>query len=110
MKLAPCRVCGAHVVAGVCPSCGATGSSRRTASAMLLGLAMATAPGCNIQAAYGVAFQDADGDGYGTPGEDCNDNDASIHPGATETADDGVDSDCDGLDDPAADTGDSGGA
>jgi hypothetical protein len=41
---------------------------------------------------------DGDGDGYfeGTgPGEDCNDDDAEIHPGAEELCDD-VDSDCDG--------------
>ena len=36
---------------------------------------------------------DVDGDGYTEP-EDCDDADASIHPGATETCD-GVDQDCD---------------
>jgi len=36
---------------------------------------------------------DADGDGY-TAGEDCDDDDASIHPGADETCD-GIDNDCD---------------
>ncbi len=49
-----------------------------------------------------VCDVDADGDGYegdlGT-GEDCDDSDASIHPGATETCDD-VNNDCDaGTDD-----------
>ena len=46
---------------------------------------------------------DNDNDGYGTgdttnclyQGEDCNDNDASVYPGAAEVCDDGVDNDCD---------------
>jgi hypothetical protein len=38
---------------------------------------------------------DADGDGY-VDGVDCDDGDASVHPGAGETIGDGVDSDCDG--------------
>jgi len=37
---------------------------------------------------------DADGDGY-PEDEDCDDSDASVHPGAVETWYDGVDSDCD---------------
>jgi hypothetical protein len=45
---------------------------------------------------------DADGDGYtqcGTDEEaaDCDDTDASVHPGATEAAGDSTDNDCDGL-------------
>jgi hypothetical protein len=59
---------------------------------------------------YSYSYPDSDGDGYGassgavydctTPSgyvsssSDCNDGDASIHPGATETCD-GVDQDCD---------------
>ena len=40
---------------------------------------------------------DADGDTY-VAGVDCNDNDASIYPGAIETKFDGIDQDCNGYD------------
>ncbi len=65
---------------------------------------------------------DADGDGYVactvdaggwggqtiTGGDDCDDTDAAIFPGADEVPDDGVDQDCSGLDEVsvAEDTGD----
>lgn len=48
---------------------------------------------------------DADGDGYRSPecgGKDCNDEDASIAPGATEIRGDEIDQDCDGDDMPLA--------
>lgn len=46
---------------------------------------------------------DRDGDGYGNGGQnclgfDCNDEDASIHPGARELAGDNIDQDCNGQD------------
>ena len=40
------------------------------------------------------SVQDEDGDGYEV-GEDCEDQDAAVHPGATEVCD-GIDNDCDG--------------
>jgi hypothetical protein len=39
---------------------------------------------------------DVDGDGYNASIDDCNDNNASINPGAREVCDDDVDNDCDG--------------
>ena len=45
-----------------------------------------------------ATFNDLDRDGYGIA--DCDDEDASIHPGAQDPFGDGVDSDCDGSDGP----------
>lgn len=84
----------------------------RAAAALLLGLTVGM-NGCIINAKYGspdsgpqaeygvpdTAYVDNDGDGWSVDGGDCNDDDANIHPEATETAGDGVDSNCDGEDD-----------
>jgi hypothetical protein len=44
-------------------------------------------------------YEDADEDGWTRADGDCNDDDATIHPDAIETAGDSVDSNCDGADD-----------
>lgn len=47
------------------------------------------------------ALCDVDGDGYlseACGGDDCDDADASVHPGAEDPPDDGVDRNCDGID------------
>jgi len=41
---------------------------------------------------------DADNDGFYTEVDDCDDNDDTIHPGATEVCNDGTDQNCDGQD------------
>lgn len=44
---------------------------------------------------------DLDGDDYSVAEGDCNDADATVFPDATETCDDGIDNNCDGLDNDA---------
>jgi hypothetical protein len=76
-------------------------------------LTVTVTDGQGAATAAGVSFEaidaDADGDGYddvALGGEDCDDSDGSVHPGAEEICDGlGVDEDCDGLvdaDDPGA--------
>ena len=99
-----CPNCNAPTSPGRCAHCGL--DARRGAlsgfrAVTLLGLGL-IATSC-AQAEYGVimTLDDADGDGYSTL-DDCNDADDTVFPGAQEIAGDGVDSDCDGEDDPAS--------
>lgn len=105
--LVPCPACAELVREGscVCPHCGEKHPCHSRAlsrAAMLLGIGLAAgAAGCpsTVQSDYsGAVTEDADGDGYSVD-DDCNDGDAAIHPGATETAGDGVDSNCNDADD-----------
>lgn len=109
MAMVSCVACGELTRNGCsCDHCGTTLKTCGTAQSALLavlGLVLTGCPPAPVQADYGVALTDADNDGYYSEEDDCDDGDASIHPGATETAGDGVDSDCDGEDDPASDTG-----
>jgi hypothetical protein len=74
---------------------------------LLAGLALACRttdkPGQDGVDTAGLAATDEDGDGY-FAADDCDDDDASVHPGATEVCD-GEDNDCDGdVDEDVLDT------
>ncbi|MFN7950156.1 MAG: PQQ-dependent sugar dehydrogenase [bacterium] len=53
--------------------------------------------------AVGNASSDADGDGWTPAAGDCNDDDAKVHPNATDYCGDDRDSDCDGVDEDCQD-------
>lgn len=109
-----CCKCGCPArAAEACPECGSVCTSGGLSkAAILLGLSLAACNGGDesssakdsipVQAEYGVAMVDDDGDGYAAAtagGDDCDDSNKDIHPGATETPGDTVDSNCDGSDD-----------
>jgi len=58
----------------------------------------ASASGGLLRVIYTDDWLDRDGDGLSTPDGDCDDTDATVHPGAVEVPYDGVDQDCDGAD------------
>lgn len=112
--LRTCCHCGTPARASeACPECGKScGTPGLSRAAILLGLSLAACNGgadsgngkdsMTYAAEYGVAITDADADGYSplsAGGDDCDDNNKDIHPDATETPGDGVDSNCDGSDD-----------
>ena len=87
------------------------GASVRFSLLTVLGSTAAEAQAGYIAALEGaceIANDDLDDDGFdavSAGGFDCNDTDASIHPGAVEVWYDGTDQDCDGNDDDADEDG-----
>ncbi|TNE89778.1 MAG: hypothetical protein EP330_10235 [Deltaproteobacteria bacterium] len=79
-----------------CPFC-----RNSAAAVLLLGLTACAGPtgseDSGPSALYGAVMVDDDNDGYDA-GEDCDDGDASIYPGADDPMGDGIDQDCDGSD------------
>ena len=104
-----CGACGRHHK-GLCPHC-AQPSSVPSSAALLLSLVLSCSEDSDSGKdsasttpvpLYGVSYTvDADGDGFlseDSGGDDCDDTDPDVHPGADDPAGDGVDADCDGAD------------
>lgn len=67
-----------------------------TRTLLILGPVLLALGGCAEDKEDGTL--DADGDGYDV-NDDCDDGDADVNPGADELCDDGIDNNCDGVDD-----------
>jgi hypothetical protein len=116
MSLARCAACTGYLpaLAAACPHCeAAVASPARSTARRLLDLAGGGAIALTLAACYGAPpgyydvdhptsgcdpSRDVDGDGYCD--DDCDQADASIHPGASDPPGDGVDQNCDGFDGP----------
>jgi RHS repeat-associated protein len=87
----------------------------RNSGTVPLGIVLAQSPAAGTQATSGSPIDlivslgpppeelDRDGDGFTGKRGDCNDTDPSIHPGALDTAGDGIDQNCNGRDSIAGD-------
>lgn len=115
--LLTCNQCEGFVPANAsaCPHCGTESLDVKTNSklgSLVKGFAAAATGGIvavTLMACYGGPYTpgvDNDGDGFGNNYDDCNDQDATIHPGATDTLGDGIDQNCDGVDGVGPDAGD----
>lgn len=78
---------------------GVTASTTYTSSGAFTAKLTVTDPGglSNTASVTISVAGDGDGDGYFPPA-DCDDTDATIHPGAEDPAGDGIDQNCDGID------------
>jgi hypothetical protein len=107
-QLRSCSECGGLVPVrlAACPNCDAPSRSRGRIAGVIAGVVGGGALMMTLMACYGLPAKcdpadDKDGDGFCPATKrqrDCDDTNKDIHPGATDTAGDGVDQNCDGVD------------